>query len=766
MDNIKLLLVDDEKGFIDTLTKRLEKRELSVSAVYSGQEALDFLQQDHTIEVVVLDVKMPGMDGIETLKAIKNSYPLVEVVMLTGHATVESAIIEVMKVLEPRGLSYKKKSHFSRDSTLSKADSMNNEKYGVIFRNIAVGIAIFKYDMDKDDFIITELNDAARRIYNIDSEHKAKDWLPGFIDKLSLPVREVHETGKPRIITIKECDGDRLTLWIEHSLFKIPTGEVASVFNDGTEQKLVEENLKKSEQKLRAITHASPLGICLSRDRKIEWVNDTLCKLTGYGRDDIMGKDFRIFYENDAEYDRVGNILYSSFPETELVTVITRWIKQDKSVLDCSIRRSFLEPDHPSAGVVIGVADISSRLKFEKDKARLEELVMHAQKMEAMGILAGGIAHDFNNILFPIMGYAELMMMDTRDDKTLEYLRCIISAVHRSRELIEQILSFSRTKSDAAGPMSLQPLLKETVKLLKASLPSTIKIVQNIHGNCKAVMAEAVHMHQVIMNLCTNAYHAIEEKGGSGILKITLENVELSSEDIRNIYSLEPGAFVMLEVSDTGVGIPPEITKRIFEPYFTTKHPEKGSGIGLSVVHGIVKRYGGEILVESDPDKGTTFRIYFPAAFSDTSGEKTGVDLEMSCNTSPEILLMRGRGRILLIDDEREIVLLINKILTRNGYRVTSCMESPRALTLFQENPYNFDLVLTDLTMPDMNGKELSEKIRSLRQDIPIIMCTGFGDNNLTNGLEARGIVTCILKKPVVIKTLLHIIQEHLSPGE
>lgn len=643
---------------------------------------------------------------------------------------------------------------------------MNDEKYKLILENLISGIAVFEFSVEKDDFIITEFNKAACRIENIAQEDVVGNYLGNVSfrgNKAGLihAVERVYLDGQPEKYSVKEFQNEKISAWINHSLFKISTGEVVSVFNDETKRKVTEQTLKEREQRLSAITHASPLGICLVRNRRFEWVNDTLCSLTGYDSESLIGKNARLFYNDDKEYERIGRLVYSESKKAQLVTAMTRWVRKDGSILNCSIRKSPMDVDDFSSGFIVAVADISERIRFEKDKARLEELLLHAQKMEALGILAGGIAHDFNNILFPIMGYTELMMMDAHDEKTLGYLSGISNAVNRSKELVEQILSFTRKRTDHEETMKIQPLINEVVKLLKATFPANITITHKIDRDCGAIFADPAQIHQVVMNLCTNAFHAMEYRGGR--LTLCLEQIELGREDVEAICTLEPGSYLMLEVRDSGEGMAPGVVKRIFEPYFTTKNPGKGTGIGLSIVHAIIKKSKGEIKVESEPGVGTVFKIYLPVVSVERKIQENKVSL-------PPLDLMMGKGNVLLIDDEKEIVLLLKEMLTKQGYHVTPCVGSLEAFNLFTENPFRFDLVITDLTMPEMTGIELAEEFNAINPDIPIIICTGFCENILTKMLKRKGIIRETIKKPILLNELMatinRIINEEKNAGK
>ncbi len=367
----------------------------------------------------------------------------------------------------------------------------------------------------------------------------------------------------------------------------------------------------------------------------------------------------------------------------------------------------------------------------------LEEQLRQAQKMESIGTLAGGIAHDFNNLLSPIIGYSELLLLGRAVDSTItKPIQEILTAANRAKELVKQILTFSRRSEQKLAPLIVAPVIKEALKLLRSSIPSSIEIQQNINPECGAVLADPVQIHQIIMNLCTNAYQSIV--GQSGIISVSLSPVILAHADIASKVGLQPGHYLKLVVEDSGEGIDQESLKRIFEPYFTTKEKGKGTGLGLAVVHGIVKNYGGEINVYSEPGKGTRFNIYLPVVSTETPQEKE----------NREKPLQTGTEKLLLVDDEEQITQHVQTFLETLGYQVTSCNDPTEALSLFSNDPNRFDLIITDMTMPKMSGALLSQKLLTARKDLPIIICTGFSETMDKETAKQLGI-RAFLMKPV-----------------
>jgi len=395
--------------------------------------------------------------------------------------------------------------------------------------------------------------------------------------------------------------------------------------------------------------------------------------------------------------------------------------------------------------------DISTLKKVEQEKMEVEKRLQQAQKMEAVGTLAGGIAHDFNNMLSAILGYTEMAILELPAGSTIENdLQRVVKAANRATDLVKQILTFSRQSDQELKPLRLQTVIKEALKLLRSSIPTTIEIKHDIDPNCDVVLADPIQIHQVVMNLCTNSYHAMKETGGQ--LRVSLKPIDLTTKNLDRRIHLQPGSYVKLTVKDTGSGIDNTIQKKIFEPYFTTKAKGEGTGMGLALVHGIVHSCGGDITVASKPGEGSIFHIYLPT-ISDTEDKFKDKD------TAP---LPTGNERILVVDDDEEISHINQRTLESLGYNVTALTSSIDTLATFQKEPDEFDLVLTDMTMPKMTGAELSEKIFALRHDIPIIICTGFSDLMSEDIAKKMGIKDYILK-PVSKKTLAEVVRKALD---
>ncbi len=401
--------------------------------------------------------------------------------------------------------------------------------------------------------------------------------------------------------------------------------------------------------------------------------------------------------------------------------------------------------------VIGNIIDITQQKQDEKEKEKMEIRLLQAQKMESIGTLAGGIAHDFNNILGVILGYAEMAKEDSSPGSAIDEDLCmVIDAGNRAKNLVRQILAFSR--QDDTERMYLQPasIVKETVSMLRPSIPTTIEIIQDVDFTTGHVFVDPTQINQILMNLCTNAFHAMEDTGGK--LGISLKEVTLSTEDLVHESYVEAGTFVQLSVSDSGTGIPPGVLEKIFDPYYTTKEAGKGTGMGLSIVHGIIASYGGIVSVNSETGKGSVFKVFLPVVKED----------EVESSTSNVERSPTGKERVLFIDDEEMLTQMGKTMLERLGYHVTVRNSSLEALETFLNQPDQFDLVITDQTMPGMTGADMARRMIQVRPDIPIILCTGYSTIIAEKDAKAIGIKEFALK-PLAKQDIAQLIRKVLD---
>jgi CheY-like chemotaxis protein len=425
------------------------------------------------------------------------------------------------------------------------------------------------------------------------------------------------------------------------------------------------------------------------------------------------------------------------------------------------LQKTFLVSTTP---LVNAKGEVEKIIHVANDITEQKKMAAHlrqAQKMEAIGTLAGGIAHDFNNILTSIMGYAQLAQLEIGDgDKVQQDLQQVINASIRASELVRQILTISRQSEQIRQPVEIHLILKETLKLLRPSISTTIAIQSAIEENCPPIMADPTEIHQVIMNLCTNAYHAMRDtERADHVLGIRLEPVDLDGKEaLIPALHIPPGRFIKLTISDTGSGMDATTMARIFDPYFTTKEKGHGTGLGLATVHSIVTSSGGAISVESKKGEGSTFSVYFPVHEESSSYQEGLVE---------SLVATKGNGteHILVIDDEEPIVQLMQRILPQFGYRVTALTSGEEALRLFMEQPSAFDLIITDMNMPKMMGTDLARAFLKTRPDIPIILCTGFSEQINPEKTKNIGIRELVYK-PVEITALAKLVRKILDSNK
>ena len=389
---------------------------------------------------------------------------------------------------------------------------------------------------------------------------------------------------------------------------------------------------------------------------------------------------------------------------------------------------------------------------LEKEKAELKKQLRQAQKMESIGTLAGGIAHEFNNILFPIIGYTEMCMYDVPENsKTRKNLESVLKSADRAKDLIQQIQNFSTKGEQKRKPLKIQYIIKETLKLLRASLPATIAVRYEIDDTCGPIAADPSEIQQVLMNLCTNAYQVMEEKGGE--LQVTLQEVDLAPSDLSFEIDLNPGRYLKLTVKDTGPGFKQAEVKHIFDPQYRTSDWNEGANMGLNIVHEIIRSYKGMICISSNQDQGTTIDVYLPLIDNQSKNIS-----EISIDTH----MPQGSETILLVDDEEDVLEMMHSMLQRLGYRVISTLNGVKALEIFQKASKMFDLVITDQSMPKMTGMELIRELRLIQSDIPIILCTGFNEKITENNTKYLGI-GALIGKPVRIARVAEIIRKVLD---
>ena len=511
----------------------------------------------------------------------------------------------------------------------------------------------------------------------------------------------------------------------------------------------VKEREQAEEERIRlatAIEQAAESVVITDRDGTIQYVNPAFESITGYGRKEAVGQNPRILKSGKHRKEFYAH-LWNTIASGKVWRGHFISKKKNGTLYE---EEATISPIKNTSGEIINFVAVKRDVTEE---IKLEGKLRQAQKMEAIGTLAGGIAHDFNNILSAIIGYTELAEYEIPEgSKTREKLKEVLKAGRRAKDLVKQILAFSRQGDQERKPLQIGHIVKEALKLLRASLPTTIEIRRNIEPYTGIIEADPTQIHQVLMNLCTNAAHAMNNKGG--MLEVGIRNVEVENEDIGLEYpNVPPGRYVMLTIRDTGHGMSAGVVERIFDPYYTTKEKGEGTGLGLAVVHGIVKSHGGAITVYSEIGKGSTFNIYFPAIEKKVEEEKETGEV-----------IHTGHQRILFVDDEPALVDIGKKMLEHLGHEVIIRTSSLEALEAFRNNPDRFDLVISDKTMPQMTGFDLARELKQIRPDIPIILCTGFSDTTDSDKAKAMGISGLVMK-PIVMREMAETIKR-VSDGK
>ncbi|MBR9702077.1 PAS domain S-box protein [Candidatus Pacearchaeota archaeon] len=633
----------------------------------------------------------------------------------------------------------------SEDRDLEKELLESEEKYKSFFDNAQVGI----FRTRISDAKIIEIN---KKYANIAGYSTIKECLDDFnilesyvdFSKRGELLKILEEHGKVDNFETQHIRRDGSKFWIDFSAqIYLEQGYLEGVLIDITGRKQAEEDLKLFKT---LVSHAND-AIYLVDPITSQFldVNDKACEDLGYAREELMRMRVR----------DIDSVTPEGFWESHIEEVRKRPMvfegehkRKDGSVFPVELSVRYV-PVKEKDYMIAVVRDMTTRKQAEEEKKTLEAQLRQSQKMESIGTLAGGIAHDFNNILFPIMGYAEMSLDNLPEDSPIqENLTNILQGSKRARDLVQQILTFSRQDETEREPTQLTLIAKDSLDFLRKSLPTTIEIYRNIH-KVKPVIANYTQMQQVIINLVKNAANAMDDKGR---LDFELQNVELDADFTEPNLNLNPGPHVKLSLRDTGHGISKEIVGKIFDPFYTTKERGEGTGLGLSVVHGIVKSHGGDIAVYSEPGKGTNFTVYFP-----TEEGETEEGLEKIVKEIPT-----GNERILLVDDDPKIVDMSGKMLGNLGYNITARTSSVEALELFKTQPEKYELVITDMTMPDMAGDELAEELMKIRPGMPVVLCTGFSRKIDEERAKSLGI-KAFLMKPFVKGEIAEIIRDALD---
>ena len=818
---ITILTIDDEPSIRQSFRFYLEDLGYRVLEAEDGAVGLELIAEDRP-DVVLVDLRMPEVDGLEVLASVQANEPDLPVIVVSGTGVITDAIealrlgawdylikpIPDLQVLEHAINMALERSRLRRENasyqqhleqlvedrteelrrTNDDLQKVNERLHRIVesTRSLAAcsQVAQFGAQLLKEFarqmvagggslFLVEETG--LRLVHALDPGH-APEFIPFPLEPNSILQKLLTEAepvllkdeddwigltgtrwpgyGNSSVLAfpIQTKEGDVIGLLSLHTKQDFPFTEqdkdigviLSSYSCEVLRSTRATELLARSEARHRELVESMVVGVVLcDEDYHICYANPMASRILELEPEEMIDTGFTAFIESthrDEATGLLGQATTSSSTEVEVPLILGNG--GYKLIRMAAIRQEPAPGETPQ--VLITFQDIT-------ELRQLEEQLQQAQKMDALGILAGGIAHDFNNILFAILGNANLAQSDTPPDSPVRtYLEEIIQSGQRASELVKQILSFARQTDIHREPLILGPIIKESLKLMRSTLPANIEILQRLHTPNARVIGDATQLHQVLMNLCTNANHAMLESGGQ--LLVELQEAEICDDLPGARGQITPGEYAVLSVSDSGTGIEPHLLTRIFEPFFTTKDTASGTGMGLSVVHGIVNQMGGTILVESRPGRGSTFRVYLPLAGEAGGARTRGRDEDVQ----------GGTERILLVDDEPALSTMLTKLLGNLGYRVTALTSSPQALEAFRLAPDEFDLVLTDQAMPALTGAQLASEMIQIRPGIPVILCTGYSE--VLKPEEARRIgIREYLYKPVNTRELAKIIRRALD---
>jgi len=558
-------------------------------------------------------------------------------------------------------------------------------------------------------------------------------------------------------------DGSEIVVSFNARIERAEDGSIKQshcVWQDITEHRRAQEALRKSEERFKFLVEkVADVVWTIDINLRNTYVSPSVEKVLGHTPEERKQMSFeesvtteslqrvQARFLEELEREEEGN----ADPDRTVTIEVEYYCKDGSTVWMENTVKAMRDP----AGAIIGLygvsRDISRRKQVEEEKEKLQAQLAQARKMESIGTLAGGIAHDFNNILAIISGNTELAMSDVPEWNPARHnLEEVMKASLRARDAVRQILAFSRKTEEKQKPLRVGPIIQESLKLLRSAAPASIRIQEDLSTRTDAVFGDPAQINQVVMNLYGNAIHAMREKGG--VLEVSLKHAELDQDASPLLHDLTEGRYVLLTVSDTGHGMEPEIVERIFDPYFTTKGIGEGSGMGLSVVHGIVKRHRGAIRVESELGEGTRFHVFLPLL-------ETQEELE---SEPPASFPAGADEHILFVDDEDAVADLGGRMLQHLGYRVTVKTSSTEALEAFRAQPDHYDLLVTDMTMPDLTGTDLSREFLRIRPGFPVVLCTGFSEMITEESAKQMGIQAFVVK-PLVMKEIAHTVRRILD---
>lgn len=755
-----ILIVDDDESIRASLVLIFGKKGYETDTAGTGREAME-KAQERFFNLALIDIRLPDMKGIDLIAPLNQLHPDMVVIMITAYASTETAVralnegasayirkpLNMDEVLATVGDAVEKQALLMENRRLYKETQLELAERKRAQEALRTSEANFRKVIEKNadaiivvasDGVVRFANPAAGALFKCKTE-KLINTVFGFPMTLgeNTEIDIVGRNGETAIAEMRMVK----TEWEREKVY------LASL-RDITKRKQAEEALRESEESYRDLYQNAPNAyFSVSADGLILMCNTAALRLLGYHMKDMVEKNILDLYADTPDNVSKVQEVFKRSKMGESIRDVELQIKH-KNGHPIWISLS-VEPIRDRDG---NVTESRSMVIDISERKRLEAQLRQAQKLEAIGTLAGGIAHDFNNILSATIGYAELAIDDVESGTELQNkLQEIVKAGNRAKRLVKQFLSFSRQAEEEKRPLQISPIVKEVLKLLRASLPTNIEIRHHIEPDTGIIETDSTQIHQVLMNLCINAGYAMHGKGG--VLEVSLANVELDSNFTAQHPGIDPSTYLRLTVSDTGQGMTPEVLERLFEPYFTTKEKGEGTGLGLAVVHGIVQSHKGTITVYSNPGKGSTFHVYLPVI-------EKGISAEIE---AAEPLSM-GHERILFVDDDQAIVDIGKDMLERLGYTVVASTNSIEALEVFRAQPEQFDLVITNMTMPKMTGDKLAGELMRIRSDIPIVLCTGYSDGITEERAKAMGIRAFVMK-PILKHEMAETIKGVLAEG-
>ena len=796
MSRAILLLVDDSETN-RAVFRRMVERHMPRCRLVTARDAHEglILAAKMRPDCAVVDVNMPGMNGIELCRRLKAEeatahFPILllttqdadSALRVTGleagaddflqrhdediNLVAKMRVMLRIKRAEDQLRSVNKKlAEVAEERSRELHES--DERYRLLFTTCSDGVAAFEVRPDMSPGAVIEVNDALCRRLGYTHEELLRLTLLDFFppNRAGGVLVRIESILKHKQVFFETVllsrDEHAIPVAIHARFFEsVGSGTVVTVIQDlaGPEEGRDQHGESPTRYRLLASQTGQMIYDCLVASGRIKW-GGAMTQVTGYTPEEITTfswERWRKWIHRDDRAHVLGVLrqALAAVGKYQLEYRLRHRSGKYRHIEDVGV---VLPGEDGKAYRVLGtIKDITARVLAEEERRKLEREMQHSQRLESLGVLAGGIAHDFNNILAAIIGLTDMALQDIpKDSETYGDLREALNAGHRAKELVKQILTFSRQSGEERAPLFLHVVVREALKLVRASLPAMIEIIDNVDVHSGAVLANAAQMHQVIMNYCTNAAQALTDRGG--LVEVTVVDVDVREGLARTHPKLRAGPYVRLSVRDTGYGMDTPVLNRIFDPFFTTKGPGEGTGMGLAVVHGIVTAHGGAIIVESKRGQGTSFHTYFPRV-------PTGM-MEEEPEQEP---VQGGHERILLVDDE-DIVLHFAEIsLVRLGYDVVACRNGHEALEAFWKAPDSFDLVVTDQMMPRMTGEELAESVRKLRDDVPIVLFTGFSEPIAKEKARAAGIHEVLLKPVIALdlaKTVRRVLDEFPGKG-